>query len=316
MTVASILRFKCFDASSIALSLPYRSGVLCAFAMGKPKLEHSTNPTAAVSHHVAQGLDAIRRENAVKVAALGPKAIRALVISNLVSQGFESTKTFVRKPISVQLSAALADGAFVPLKSVAEHVAGASPVEAKSAARGLVAEGKALIVQRGTEEVLVPASSGVLSREELAAFDRVAKLVSKAARSKTGVSLLCSDLAQALEQALPRSYSALAKGGGRNVSPSEKPRIPAVVSRLLSAVEATRDAQTGLSFVPAVVASLRADWGPDATNAALLDAANRGLLELRPEGGINRLSAEELALCPPGPQGTRLSWARRTENVV
>jgi hypothetical protein len=45
-------------------------------------------------------------------------------------------------------------------------------------------------------------------------------------------------------------------------------------------------------------------------------AAMDGLLELRPEGGIHRLSDEELAACPEGPHGTRLSWARRTEVVA
>jgi len=60
---------------------------------------------------------------------------------------------------------------------------------------------------------------------------------------------------------------------------------------------------------------LRPSFTSDAAREALLTAAHSSLLELRPEGGINRLSPEELSLCPPGPQGTRLSWARRTESI-
>ena len=48
----------------------------------------------------------------------------------------------------------------------------------------------------------------------------------------------------------------------------------------------------------------------------LLAAAMAGFLELRPEGGIKRLSEQELLVCPEGPHGTRLSWARRTEMVA
>jgi hypothetical protein len=86
-----------------------------------------------------------------------------------------------------------------------------------------------------------------------------------------------------------------------------------LMNRLLSAVDATRDSRTGLSFVPEIVAKLRPKLSSQAAGAILVAAAGDGLLELRPEGGINRLSEEELSMCPPGPQGTRLSWARRTE---
>jgi hypothetical protein len=85
------------------------------------------------------------------------------------------------------------------------------------------------------------------------------------------------------------------------------------MNSLLSAVDATRDPRTGLSFVPAIVARLKAELDSARVTAALLEAARNGLLELRPEGGIQRLSREELLVCPPGPQGTRLSWARRPD---
>ncbi len=284
--------------------------------MGKAKPNHAPNAAAEVPQIVRRAVDAIESEGAVKVSTLGAKSMRAQAIAELANLGFEVTAKFVRKPIAAQLQAALAHGAFIPLKQVAAHALGAAGPEAKSAALRLVADGTARLVLRGTEEVLVPSSAPVLTRQELTAFHAISKIVAKIAKSKSGASLLHSDLAQAIERALPSAYSAFTPGAARKNAPPEKPRVNAAVSRLLSAVDATRNAQTGLSFVPAVVARMRPELSAEAANAALLDAAKSGLLELRPEGGINRLSADELALCPPGPQGTRLSWARRTENVA
>jgi hypothetical protein len=43
---------------------------------------------------------------------------------------------------------------------------------------------------------------------------------------------------------------------------------------------------------------------------AVREAAQRGLIELRPESGLGRLASDEQALCVAGPEGSRLSWAR------
>jgi hypothetical protein len=80
---------------------------------------------------------------------------------------------------------------------------------------------------------------------------------------------------------------------------------------VLDALEATRDERTGLSFVPRVIQRLLSDRPLTAAHEMLLAAAREELIELRPEGGLGRLTSEELLLCPPGPGGTRLSWARR-----
>lgn len=264
---------------------------------------------ASVAQRVELARAQVAAEGAVKLSALGPAAVRGLVAAELAKLGFELTKSAVRKPVLEQLKQAFADGAFIPLKRVAAHALGATPPEAKRAALALVASGAAQLVLRGKEEVLVPASAGVLSRKELTELEAFAKNISKAARAKNGLSLLRADLGDAVARALPAGPSAPA------VRVEKKPADPAL-SSVLSAVDATRDEQTGLSFVPAVVARLQPSLSSDAARDALLKAANSGLLELRPEGGINRLSAEELAQCPPGPQGTRLSWARRTETTA
>lgn len=69
-------------------------------------------------------------------------------------------------------------------------------------------------------------------------------------------------------------------------------------------------ASVGLVYVPDLVAALEPEHGREAVQAALLCAARAERLELQPESGLGRLTAAELARCPPGPQGTRLSWAR------
>lgn len=82
---------------------------------------------------------------------------------------------------------------------------------------------------------------------------------------------------------------------------------PVSQSRVLAAVRKLIDPKLGLAFVPGVLDSL---GGGVAARAALSRAAEAGQIELRPEGGMGRLSADELARSLPGPQGTRLSWAR------
>jgi hypothetical protein len=59
---------------------------------------------------------------------------------------------------------------------------------------------------------------------------------------------------------------------------------------------------TGLAFVPEVIALVGKD--------ALLQAAKAELVELRPEGGLGRLSVAERDACPAMRDGTPLSWCR------
>jgi hypothetical protein len=261
-------------------------------------------------------------DGALKLTTVGTKATRDVLVSQLVAQGFEVTKTMLRTPLDVQLTTALSNGAFIPLKAVASHVMGATAAEAKQAVLALVAAGSAKLVLRSTEQVVVPSRTSVLSGAELARFAEIAKLVAKTAKS--GASLLRSDLEELLTKVLPDVSLAASHHEkspqtlpARHKTAERAPLVePPLVGRLLSAVDATRDSRTGLSFVPTIVKQLRPELDAKAAAAMLVAAAGEGLLELRPEGGINRLSEEELSMCPPGPQGTRLSWVRRTEGVA
>jgi hypothetical protein len=67
--------------------------------------------------------------------------------------------------------------------------------------------------------------------------------------------------------------------------------------------------RNGLAEVPRIVATLiRMGWSRDEAQAALLAAARAEQIELRPEGGLSRFAAHELALCPTMSDGTRLSY--------
>lgn len=192
---------------------------------------------------------------------------------------------------------------------------------------------------RGNEELVVGAGQSVLAGERLtslrATCTGLAKLLDAASKKKN-VGLLASDVAHMLSAArrVLDDDSALngttapnrstpagelagaaprAPAAARAALPATRAADPvAALARLLAAVDAVHDERTGLSFVPAIVQRLSSDMAVATAQEALLSAARRELIELRPEGGLGRLSSEELALCPPGPAGSRLSWARRS----
>jgi hypothetical protein len=270
-------------------------------------------------------LDDARRkladEGVLRLSTVKPKQVREEVVLRLRSEGFEVTRSVVRRPLAAQLSAALAHGATLSLKSIGSHVQGATAPEVKRTALGLVAQGKAHRVLRGTADTLAASDLLVASREELktlrSILDGMSKNIARALRDRGGMTLLRADVKDALEKAWPEvtngifaksrdNPSTRARGGAQVVAASP-------IERILAAVDATRDARSGLSFVPDIAKWIGTTMNAASARDALMLAASRGLLELRPEGGLNRLSEAELALCPPGPQGTRLSWVRRLD---
>jgi DNA repair protein RadC len=99
--------------------------------------------------------------------------------------------------------------------------------------------------------------------------------------------------------------------------PNEGRKKSSDVDAVLTLVAYATDPQSSLElgFIPTVVRYGKEDhgWSKERTHAALLAAAERSLVELRPESGLGRLTPEEKALCIPGPHGTVLSWARLLE---
>lgn len=246
----------------------------------------------------------LERDSFVKLASVKPASLRPAIAAELRGRGFEVTNTVVRVPLLKQLEAALQHGALIPLKTLSSHVRGASAKELKELLATALVKGVAFQALRGRAEVVVGASTSVVSGEQLSALrDQVAglnKALEKAEKSKRLV-LLAADVNESLTMALEQVRAGT----------FTRPKQGDPLGDVLAAVDATRDAKSGLSFVPAVVEKLAPRFDALAVGRLLLGAAQNDLLELRPEGGIARLSEAELALCPRGPHGTRLSWARR-----
>jgi len=261
---------------------------------------------------VSQARATLEADGVVKLKELGPTAERARVTDELRAMGFEVMKTVVRRPLEAQLSEALERGAFIPLKSIATFVRGATVAERQAAVSKLIAQGRALKVLREKVEMLVPSGTNVLSREEVTALLRalgnLSKLLTKVSKQRQA-SVLRADLVEQIQAAFPELLS---QARARNDVPrGNGASADGILPRLLDALDATRDERLGLSFIPQVVNHLRREFTPGVVRTALIDAAGQGVIELRPEGGVNRLTKDELELCLPGPQGTRLSWARR-----
>ena len=249
-----------------------------------------------------------------------PKPQHQEALERLVAETFEPTKTGVRVPLRAQMSTLLSEGRVIALGQLAKSLKGCTQKEAKAVAETLAAEGAAKVAIRGKVEVLVPASLPTLSHDQLLQLAAVGALAAKAAR-KGQRTLTLEDVRERVLDlvAAPRGRSLAAAAdppaaradqtapeGAAPVEASNGSVTPALV---LAELRRHVRASVGLAFVPDAVRVLAA-LGVPAVQATLLDAARAGLVELQPESGVGRLTEEELALCPPGPQGTRLSWAR------
>lgn len=79
-------------------------------------------------------------------------------------------------------------------------------------------------------------------------------------------------------------------------------------ARALATVRRSAKRRGGLAFVPDVVREM---GGKAIAHPVLLRLAREERIELYPESGP-RLTRIQRDLCPPGPQGSLLSWARST----
>jgi hypothetical protein len=276
---------------------------------------------AALEAAVQRARARLLAEGAVKLSTLQPKSARESLQARLVAEGFEASPSWLRRPLTEQLSEALAQGATVAKKSLASAVRGASAAELKQALVEAERAGRVRRVLRGKLETFTGADTPVLAAAQISRLETLLsglkKMLGQAARKK-GMSLLSSDVGEALDDARrilgetpPRGYPSAAPTLGAGTEAAAEPLQD--VASLLAALDATRDEQTGLSFVPKLVTRLLPAMPLAVAQSVLLAAARRELIELRPEGGLNRLAPEELELCPPGPGGTRLSWARRVD---
>ena len=116
-----------------------------------------------------------------------------------------------------------------------------------------------------------------------------------------------------VSDASPPKNRVCRKGAASSVRAAAPPTHDSLREALRGALLALRDEDTALARVPEVSRRLRERASAQAVIEALLAASRQGELELRPEGGIGRLTDEDAALCPQGAAGVRLSWVRLQE---
>ena len=257
---------------------------------------------AAVERAIDQVRLIVKQDGSIarsRLARLGiKKALQREAIERLESDGIESTPKVLRVPLRDQLAAKIREGSAIAMRAIAHAATGGTKREVTLAALDLVKGREAMLVVRGTEVILCSPRTDVLGEQELGALERTVTGLLKSLKTahKQKAELLTPDVRDLLQP--------FASAAGTRID------VPGVLAEA-----ARHKLASGLVFVPAIVRALGGRTARDAVHEALRTAAKRGLVELRPESGLGRLSEEDLAFCIPGPQGSRLSWARPIEEA-
>lgn len=255
--------------------------------------------------------EAVRRAGAVLLARLTKEkltpAARATLEEQLTASGLERTPKAMRVPLAEQLLALVQAGARVPVKELGKRVKGASPAaEIKTALDALRKQGRVRVVIRTEVEVLVGPGDRVLEPSEVTHLVKLAAALGKTLKKVTAKglpkALLREDLATLLGP-LEAITRARIEPAGDGVS-ARRELLGETVARL-------EDPKLELVRVPDLVRALAGRLPTADVHRALEEAASAGWIELRPEAGGEFLKAEDAALCPPGPRGTVLFFARR-----
>ncbi|MDI1476523.1 hypothetical protein QHF84_07935 [Polyangium sp. y55x31] len=249
----------------------------------------------------------VRDANAVPLTRLtkvklAPEASSELV-RQLVARGLERGPKTIRVPLAAQIENLLQGGTRVPLKDAGKRVKGGTKAEINTALAKLVREGRARVVVRTQTEVLVGPAERALDPTEIAQLSKtvaqVGKTLKKVQAKGLPRSILQEDLAALFAPLLPSLRFITA-------APDDAPST--LVDEALRRLE---DPALKLVRIPDLVRSLSSRLPLDAIHRALAEGAKDGTLELRPEAGAEFLKPEDVPLCPPGPRGTVLSYARR-----
>jgi hypothetical protein len=268
---------------------------------------------------IAAAAEVVRRDGAIARTALVrlgiPKKRLDEAVEALAREGLEVTAKSVRVPVREQLLSLLATGSALTTKSAAGTVSGATKAEITKAVAALVDAGDARLVLRTKELVLVGTRADVVAGPELEAIERALRSLLEATKRarKKRAALLRADVEQTMSRFVtPRHREAGTNGAATQAAASDAGTRATSSQDIAQLVDQHRDA-SGLTFVPTLVRAFGGEGARDAVHAELLRGARSGIFELRPESGLGRLSAEDLDLCIPGPQGSRLSWVRRVQ---
>jgi hypothetical protein len=255
---------------------------------------------------------AARQAGALAIGKVKPprgtlsRRARAELLDALARRGLERTARAVRVPLREQVDALLEPGEPIATAALRKQLKGVtSAAEFKLVLADLLRARRAALVVRGRVEHVARVSDALLSREEvaeLAAMTRSLARLATSTRPRSGGpsrTLLAADvlaLIDPLRRQLGRAH--------------QEPDAGDPVALLVAAARGQTNPTTGLAFVPEVARALDGRLAGDALRAALVSAAGAGLVELRPESGIELLSPAEAAACPRGPDGSPLSWLR------
>ena len=262
----------------------------------------------------------VRAEAAVPVARLVDRKLdrrsQMTLFEALERRGLERTPRFVRLPLRDQLLELVVGEARVGLDALAGRIRGATRAEAKSAAIELARRGSASLALVDGKELVVSSSSDVLSDGELAMLESALKDLAKQlrtvrTRSRKGPPrrLLRAEVTDLLGRAV-RAPSASGAAGAEERN--EAPILVGARQALLDTIGSLESQTMKLVFVPDLVRTLAPAYDARAIHGALLAATAAGEIELRPESGLDTLSPGDAALCPRAPDGSPLSYIRRT----
>lgn len=242
---------------------------------------------------------------------LAPEA-QAHLVDALLSRGIEvGAKGALRVPLREQATSLVQGGARVPWKGAQKRIAGATTKDRDAALAEALGPGPLRLVVRTKVDTVVGGREDVLTPDELErlvkaheALGSVLKLVRKKVAPRGPLAsvqktLLREDAAGLLAQL------SVSSGGDRKRLSQDGAR-EAMVDR----IRQMEQPPVLLVWVPDLVKSLAPLMTAEQARDALLAARQRGLVELRPESGVGRLSSEDAALCPRDGAGIPLSHVR------
>lgn len=253
---------------------------------------------------------AVPRAKLPQWKALAPEA-QARLVEALLSRGLEpGEKGALRVPLREQAASLGDGGARLSLKAAQKKVLGASAKDRDAAIAAACEAGQLHFVVRTKVETLAGGKEQVLGPKDVDALVKahaelgaVLALVRKKGAARTALgrvqrTLLTADVASLV--------APFARWGAGKAEPSGDG-----IAHVLEEIERLEQPPILLVWVPDLVKALAGRMGTEDVHRALLAGRAARRLELRPESGVGRLSAEDAALCPRDSDDNPLSHVRR-----
>ncbi|MEZ4298976.1 MAG: hypothetical protein R3B70_28765 [Polyangiaceae bacterium] len=255
---------------------------------------------------------AVPRNKLPDWSKLAPVA-QSQLVEALVARGLEvGEKGALRLPLRRQVLSMTEAGARVAWKQAPKRVLGAAPAERAEALALALSSGDLRAVVRTKVDTLVGAKEDVLAPAEVEALVKAhealgavlklvrKKLAPKGPLARVQKTLLRDDLAQLVAPFAPHAAA-------------RRPSGDSDADRVLRRVREMEQPPVLLVWIPDLVKSLAPHMPSERALSALLDLRRRGIVDLRLESGVGRLSPEDAALCPRNADGYPLSNALRLE---